>query len=86
MDTSDTHFWKPITDAMFVSIRRVPMYIALGEFDFAQMPISPGLLTGLNNCLSSSPELRGQLLAGQQTHNSNSIQLFGSVRSWEIRK
>jgi hypothetical protein len=45
-------------DAMVVSGRRLPIYLNLGEFDFARMPISPSVPTGLNNWLRSSPELR----------------------------
>ncbi len=52
LDQSSDKYPQLITDDMFNMSTEVPMWLAIGEFDFGQLPFSEGIITGLNKWLA----------------------------------
>jgi hypothetical protein len=52
LDQSSDKYPQLITDDMFNIGTEVPMWLAVGEFDFGQLPFSEGIITGLNKWLA----------------------------------
>jgi poly(3-hydroxybutyrate) depolymerase len=52
LDQTSDKYPTLITDDMYNTGTAVPMWLAVGEFDFGQLPFSEGIITGLNKWLA----------------------------------
>jgi len=52
LDSASERFAGLITDDMFDAGTQVPMWLAVGEYDFGQLPLSAGTIDGLNAWLA----------------------------------
>ena len=52
LDKTSDRFTGLMTDDMFTTGNRVPMWLAVGEFDYGQLPLSAGTIEGLNSWLA----------------------------------
>jgi hypothetical protein len=52
LDKTSDKYPTLISDDMYNTGTEVPMWLAVGEFDFGQLPLSEGIITGLNKWLA----------------------------------
>lgn len=52
LDNTSDRYSGLITEEMFNTGTQVPMWLAVGEFDFGQLPLSEGTIAGLNKWLA----------------------------------